>query len=49
VIFTALVVLTLVASVALGALGGERVERPRVAACVALAMVAAQFALLLSQ
>ena len=48
-IFTGLAVLMLVGSVALGAWGGERVERPRFAAGVALAMVVAQLALLLSQ
>jgi hypothetical protein len=49
VIYTALVFLMLIACVALGAWGGERVERPRFAATVALAMVLAQFALLLSR
>lgn len=48
-IFTALAVVGLVASVALGAWGGERAQRPRFAAGVAALMVVAQLALLLSQ
>jgi hypothetical protein len=49
VIYTALVVVMLVLCVALGAWGGERVERPRAAAGLALVMVVAQLALLLSR
>ena len=48
-IYTALVVVMLVVCVAVGAWGGERVERPRAAGAVALVMVVAQLALLLSR
>ena len=46
--YTALAVLLFVLCAGLGAMGGSRVARPWVAATFAAAMVAAQFALLVS-
>ena len=47
--YTALVVGFLISCVALGAWGGQRVTRPRVTVALAMAMAAAQLAVLLSR
>jgi len=49
VIYTSLVVVFLLTCVALGAWGRGRATGPQIAAIVAVAMVAAQFALLVSR